>query len=132
MNILLVSLQDNLDVIGLKGLHYLLLDKGIESTLLFAPRYDSGSDESATAIARWVAERSPGLIGLSLMSKELPLARHLSAYLKRNLPEVPIVWGGIHPTINPEGCLDEDRAARGGRSLVDLRRAAERQRPGLR
>ncbi len=48
---------------------------------------------------------APIFVGFSAMSTEFNLARDLSIYLKEECPSVPIIWGGIHPTISPETCL---------------------------
>jgi len=105
MSILLISVQDNMEVIGLKSLHYALLGAGEDSSLLFLPRLAGAGPQVLDAVARFVAERKPGLVGVSLMSTEFHAAAALTARLKSSVPDIPVVWGGIHPTIAPEQCL---------------------------
>jgi anaerobic magnesium-protoporphyrin IX monomethyl ester cyclase len=45
------------------------------------------------------------LIGISLMTHYFDRARQLSDHLKKTL-QVPIIWGGIHPTVRPEESLE--------------------------
>ena len=48
---------------------------------------------------------SSGLVGISVMTNFLGYAEQITKYLKRNIM-APIVWGGIHPTVDPERCMD--------------------------
>jgi anaerobic magnesium-protoporphyrin IX monomethyl ester cyclase len=50
--------------------------------------------------------RGSGLVGLSFMSNYLDRAQQLAGAVRQALPDVPIIVGGIHPTVAPESCLD--------------------------
>jgi radical SAM superfamily enzyme YgiQ (UPF0313 family) len=60
-------------------------------------------------IARDVERINPDLIGFSVLTNQykytLEIARHL-----RKTSDRPIVFGGIHPTMDPEGCLSDNAA----------------------
>ena len=74
-----------------------------------------------------VASRSQ-LIGLSVMTNYWASACEISGALRRELPDIPIVWGGAHPTIRPDECLDHATAAVVGEaehSLIAFARAIE-------
>jgi len=103
---LLVSLQVDLDTIGLKQLHHLLMERGFVSRLLFLPGVAGRDKELRDRLTSFVAGLAPGFIGISLMSHEFYAAVGLTAHLKRMFPQIPVVWGGIHPTIVPEICLE--------------------------
>ncbi|MDO8602385.1 MAG: radical SAM protein [Candidatus Omnitrophota bacterium] len=103
-NILLISLQQSMDVIGLKHMHYSLLGNSYNSTLLFLP-YSELGDEQLKAIRKFVYKLAPELIGVSLMSIDFFRAVKVSKFLKGNFNNIPIVWGGYHPTVAPEQCL---------------------------
>jgi len=45
------------------------------------------------------------LVGISFMSQYRGCARQITAALKARR-ELPVVWGGVHPTVRPEECLD--------------------------
>lgn len=107
-NILLISVQEDLDVIGLKSLHNQLLCSGYNSQLLFCPANTAPpmSSKAANTVRSLVDEISPLFIGISLMSIEFERAVHMTHVLKQHDASIPIIWGGIHPTIAPESCLD--------------------------
>ncbi len=48
---------------------------------------------------------SPSLVGISLGSPYLKIAQELTAQIKQAL-DVFVMWGGIHPTIMPEKCIE--------------------------
>lgn len=102
--VLLISLQEDLDVIGLKSLHYQLLKHGFTSHILFIPKFPS--DVTSDIICNFIDKLSPMFIGISLMSVEYDRAKQLTNIIKSLYPSLPIIWGGIHPTIAPETCLD--------------------------
>jgi radical SAM superfamily enzyme YgiQ (UPF0313 family) len=45
------------------------------------------------------------LIGVSLMTNHFERAVQLTAHL-RGVCDCPILWGGVHPTVSPEQCLE--------------------------
>ncbi|MEN8207732.1 MAG: cobalamin-dependent protein [Candidatus Fermentibacteria bacterium] len=45
------------------------------------------------------------LLGISLMTNYFIKISHLTRGIKSEV-EIPVVWGGIHPTIAPEECMD--------------------------
>lgn len=50
----------------------------------------------------------PQLIGFSVLTgKSIECAIEQSMEFKERLPEVPVVWGGVHPTLLPEQTLSE-------------------------
>jgi radical SAM superfamily enzyme YgiQ (UPF0313 family) len=52
-----------------------------------------------------ICERSD-LIGISLMTNQFVQASMITKFLKEQGVRAPIIWGGIHPTVEPESCLD--------------------------
>ncbi len=53
-----------------------------------------------TELRRLVAEK-PIYIGLSVMTSQLPHALEMTQFIKQLDPTVPVIWGGIHPTLYP-------------------------------
>ncbi|MGH8766103.1 MAG: cobalamin-dependent protein, partial [Burkholderiales bacterium] len=48
-----------------------------------------------------------GLVGISVMTgNPVRTALEVSQYIRENYPDVPIVWGGPHPTTLPEQTLE--------------------------
>jgi radical SAM superfamily enzyme YgiQ (UPF0313 family) len=132
VNVLLISIQRNLDNIGLKGLHHLLLEHGHASHLLYLPRFEAEDCEDRDGLTAFVKEVSPDLIGVSLMALDFVYARAATGVLKAAFPEIPVVWGGIHPTTMPEMCLDYADylcIGEGEQTLLDLVSAIEKGAP---
>ena len=54
-------------------------------------------------------DREPELVGFSVLTSfQIYRGLFLSRYVRVKLPEVPIVWGGNHPSMCPEQTLAED------------------------
>ncbi len=99
---LLISLINNTDNLGLKSIHASLLHRGHNAHILF---YTSEDRSYFNDVADFVNAHDIGVVGLSVMSPFFDLAAGLSETVKRNCSDrVPVVWGGIHPTIDPGGC----------------------------
>jgi len=94
VNVLLVSLQKNVDVSGLKFLHYYLLHNGHNSLLLFLPNFDKNDSYAFNNIIKFIDNEKPGFIGISLMSLEYSNATALTDSLKNRFSSIPFIWGG--------------------------------------
>lgn len=122
-SVVLFSLQVDLSTIGVKYLHYRLLKEGYDSRLLHLPHFRSEDTAALSKIEDFVKKLGPLFMGFSLMSVEYPRARELSFYLKEKFPDIPVIWGGMHPTTAPESCLppaDYVCVGEGDRSIVDF------------
>lgn len=49
--------------------------------------------------------RDSNLVGISLMTSAFFLAADITRHIKEKL-NMPVIWGGIHPTIRPDECLE--------------------------
>ncbi len=127
MRVLLISLQSNLDTIGLKYLHSYLLDHGMESRILFLPGF---SKEGIDPILEHISDFDPGSIGISLMSREFEDAALLTDSIKDRFPSTPVIWGGIHPMVDPEGSLKHTDYVIRGEGEEALLRLARRLENG--
>lgn len=54
-----------------------------------------------------IADIGPQLVGFSLYSTHVPLARELTSMIREKLPNVPVAWGGVHPAVVPEDCFPD-------------------------
>jgi len=129
---LLISVQRNLDIIGLKGLHHLLLANGHDSHLLYLPRFEAADERDLGALRSFVANVAPKLIGVSLMANDYGVAAAVTDYLKQTFPDIVVVWGGIHATTAPEMSLDHADyvcVGEGEQTLLDMLAAVEEGRP---
>lgn len=87
---------------GVKYLHAALLDHGHLSHILY---FDSNDEIYFKIIANFIHQQSFDVVGISVFSRFFLKAAGLSAEIRKTCgPQLPIVWGGVHPTIDPEGC----------------------------
>ncbi len=125
-NILLIPVQDNLSHLGVKYLHYTLLDKGFNSKQLFIPYFNKDNPLMMNSLKEFVSQLNPLYIGLSLTSLEYHRTRDVANFLKKSFPEIPVICGGVHPTVDPESCLSFTDYAMVGEcefSLIDFTNA---------
>ncbi|MDO8674459.1 MAG: radical SAM protein, partial [Dehalococcoidia bacterium] len=88
---------------------------GIQCQLVLLPHWDEGLPLNPSRFQQTYPESALGqlsdltqdsdLIGVSLMSSSFDKAIQITRSLRRST-KAPIVWGGIHPTVCPEECLD--------------------------
>ncbi len=59
--------------------------------------------------AQKVVERNPEYVGISVMTgMQTRHSAEISKKIKKINSDLPILWGGIHPSLLPEQCLSED------------------------
>ncbi|MGC9053163.1 MAG: B12-binding domain-containing radical SAM protein [Candidatus Hydrogenedens sp.] len=103
MRVLLLSLQKNLNILGLKLLHQILLDNGHESGLLYINRFQPNNNRMLKALKDFIKDYNPAWIGISLTASEFSSARDITVYLKQSF-NIPIIWGGVQATADPIRC----------------------------
>ncbi|UCH80462.1 MAG: B12-binding domain-containing radical SAM protein [Nitrospiraceae bacterium] len=103
MKLLLVSLQSNAYVTGLKYVAANARAHGHDVKILYLPGYLDAYLHPE--IEKFIHEFNPDLIGISLMSIEYFPAKNLTRLLK-NTFDIPVIWGGVHVLIKPEECIE--------------------------
>ena len=99
--ILLVSLLNSTDNVGVKYPHSSLRNKGYASSILF---YTSEAYSYCNKISEFINQERFNIIGISLMSRFFFKAAGLTETIKKECADdIPIIWGGVHPTIDYEG-----------------------------
>jgi len=76
-----------------------------------------------------LTELHPDLIGIALTTPTVAAGRETTARIKCDFPKVPVIWGGIHPTINPEQCIqwtDMVCIGEGEHAMIELAQDPER------
>jgi radical SAM superfamily enzyme YgiQ (UPF0313 family) len=61
--------------------------------------------EEIRLLVNLLEDLSPDVIGFSLTSMYRRTAAMLTARVRERLPGIPIIWGGIGPTVEPEECI---------------------------
>jgi len=117
MKVVLISLIEDVTVPSLRYLSAYLRSKGIDTVSILLPWQftDMTLNESnahlypySESVLNKVSEicSNADLVGISAMSNHFDNAIHITGFLRKHLPHIPIIWGGIHPTIRPVECLE--------------------------
>ena len=113
MLIVLVCPYADITAFGLRTISAHLRRAGHKTRLIFMPdpyandlfyglkRYENAVLDELAALCR-----DAGLVGLTLMTNFYDGAVQMTARIKTAAAGVPVVWGGVHPTIRPEECLE--------------------------
>lgn len=83
-----------------------LNSKGFEARIFDFKRLDLHKDQVAAGIIAY----EPDLIGISVITVDMPGATWLVKYLKTHLPHAKFILGGVHPTTLLNETLDETGA----------------------
>ena len=70
----------------------------------FWPRRTCAKESLAPILSAF----KPEVIGFSVMSVNYKISKILAGLAKKKLPDLPVIFGGIHPTIAPEETIQED------------------------
>jgi len=91
--------------IGLLSIGSTLKREGFEVTII-----DAAVESGYRNLVEKEISRKPLFVGLSVMTPQVPAALEISDLIKSKSADIPLVWGGIHPTLYPEQTL-KDRSA---------------------
>jgi anaerobic magnesium-protoporphyrin IX monomethyl ester cyclase len=111
--IVLISPYSGIEATGLRILSACLKQAGFETRMIFLPDITEAmagahynqrvfSPEVFRQIADLCADAV--LAGITVMSSSFYIARQITQHLHAGL-EIPVIWGGIHPTVCPQECL---------------------------
>jgi radical SAM superfamily enzyme YgiQ (UPF0313 family) len=105
MKITLISIYPDLQSFGIRTLSACLKQEGHDVDLIFLPKefYKRYAEKTMDDIVKLTKKSE--LVGISLMSNFFDNAIQITQKLKANY-DFPILWGGTHPTIKPEECLN--------------------------
>jgi len=76
-----------------------------EEGTIFCPYLQPTTEQEWQLLLEKLSAIRPGLIGITLATATFDVARKLTERIHRELPGMPVVWGGIHATVCPEECL---------------------------
>lgn len=86
---------------------YHLKENGIPYKI-FHNSYASKFEEERNRFLDEIAALKPEIVGLSVITgRQAKDSAEFSILLKERLPEIKILWGGVHPTILPEQCMKQ-------------------------
>jgi len=90
---------------GLAMISGFLKEKGFDTILYDAAAYNTKREE----IIRYVSESNPQILGLTLVTQQMPQAIPLLGDIKKILPEIIIVVGGAHPSADYSNLIEKHR-----------------------
>ena len=128
MKISLLSIYPDIESFGVRTLSACLKKEGHAVDLFFLTRGFYQRFEEKTMDDLVKLTKDSNLIGISLMSNFWDNAIQITKKLKENY-ETPILWGGTHPTVRPDECLDHADMVCIGESeetLLELTRKMEK------
>lgn len=108
--IVLISLY-NIESYSIRTLHIILKNAGFNVTSLFFKRreknntYNKYSSLEIDHLISQIKRLNPSIVGISLMSTFFDLAAEITKKIREQIDTL-ILWGGIHPTIRPDQCLN--------------------------
>ncbi len=108
--IVLLSLYD-FDSMPVATLHSVLINSGYDAhTVFFKQKNPNNTMTPPTSqeielLVEFIQKLDPLFIGISVRSTFFQLSSLLSKEIKKKI-NIPIVFGGIHPTIKPDQCLE--------------------------
>ena len=105
MKITLLSPYHDLKAFGLRTLSACLKKEGHDVQFIFLPKRlnEKHKEQDLKGLVEMSKESS--LIGISLMTNFFDNAVQITQALKSNC-NTPVLWGGVHPTVRPEECLN--------------------------
>jgi anaerobic magnesium-protoporphyrin IX monomethyl ester cyclase len=113
MRITLVSPYPDIANYGLRVLSAVLREAGHETRVICMPDF-AGDGESAhveMSADRYSAKvmdqfveiaRGSDLVGITLMTHYFDSAKQLTRAVKDRLGDIPVIWGGFHPSVRPD------------------------------
>jgi radical SAM superfamily enzyme YgiQ (UPF0313 family) len=132
MKIALISPFPTLSALGIRGLSSWLKQNGHQVKVFHMARPSLEFTDNAEYLLQYpenaynqLADLCSDcqLIGISLFTQHYEGAINITDALKKRLPSIPIIWGGIHPTVKPDECIEHaDFICRGEgeESLLEL------------
>ena len=130
----LISFANPIFSMGVNTLSAVLKSRNYEvSTIYFVPRikmfqtFESFSEQDYKTLVDKCIELNPDIIGISVYSGFFQSVVRITEELKRS-KDFLIIWGGIHPTIDPESSLkyaDIICRGEGEQAIIDLVQALE-------
>jgi len=103
VKILLVGTGKYLSLFGLRILSAVLNEKGFNTSICFLP-VDPGLalfNDEIEILLDFIQDYDPDLVGFSMMYCDALRVQRITRLLKSR-SQIPVIWGGLHPTVSPE------------------------------
>jgi anaerobic magnesium-protoporphyrin IX monomethyl ester cyclase len=122
--------------VGVRMLSAVLRRDGFAAPILFLKAWRNNdvvlpSTRELRLLEEYVEREQPDVIGIGFGTPYLALVTDLTRRIRR-VSDAHVIWGGVHPTICPEDCIDHADSVcvgEGELPLLDLARAIRDGRP---
>lgn len=102
--ILLISILKNSHRnLSCLSLFSFLRSRNLKVNLLFLPKQKEYQEK---AVGLFIKSNKFSIVGISVMTDNFYFAQRLTSDIRKFVPQIHVVWGGIHPTLMPEKCLN--------------------------
>jgi anaerobic magnesium-protoporphyrin IX monomethyl ester cyclase len=101
-------------------LYELLVKHGHHCLLVY---YLDDNSKNRKALIELIKNVDSILVGFGFASQSSKIAFDLADQIKKEISDIPIIFGGVHPTVDPLSCLDHCNAVcigEGENSLLDV------------
>ena len=132
MNLVFFNMLFEMGTLGLLHVVTYLEQNGYPAKHVYLVKTQEETDEELASVLSFVQREEPDLIGFSLMTFNFYRTRRITVEIKKRFPHIPIVWGGIHPTFEPEQSIqyaDYVCVGEGEEPLLELVRALDHGLP---
>jgi len=102
MPLIFFNMLWEMGTLGLPNIVTYLEQKGYPSKHVYLTKHELETPAEIQTILAFVEREQPRLVGFSLMSFNFERTRRITLAIKQRFPDLPIVWGGIHPTFDPQ------------------------------
>ncbi|MCX5726856.1 MAG: cobalamin-dependent protein, partial [Candidatus Saganbacteria bacterium] len=92
--------------------------------------YLTDNEVNRKALQDFILISSVIFIGFSFASHSATTAFNIADYIRRKCPQIPIVFGGVHPTLDHVSCLDHSDAVCLGEGDLTILEILERIKTG--
>jgi len=107
MRLLFSHLRDNgisVSFIGFKRMRHKITSTLKNDFFEMNDYHTQVSPEDIEVLLGELEKQAPDLVGIGLQSSQFPVAKRLTDAIRKRI-SAPIIWGGAHPTIDPEGAI---------------------------
>ncbi|MCX7014792.1 MAG: radical SAM protein, partial [Candidatus Sumerlaeota bacterium] len=73
--------------------------------LLYVPYPAPITDKEIALLIGEIQAYGPDIVGISMFSVTVEIARSLTALIHQRLKGLPVIWGGVHCMVSPDDCL---------------------------
>lgn len=113
MKILFCSMEEGFRGISVRYMSSFIKSRGYSSEILFFnrdrrvhPSSAGFNDREISEFADFVKNHKIDLVGVSIMTENFLETKDLITKVKKKLPEIKFVLGGVHATVCPEECVE--------------------------